>query len=327
MPVTASETQPAAKISFESYGRLLTLLLPRLRSFAVYDGFANPIWSSADWSADESGEFVRQTISAALQDAGEMPALGRAIDHDRALYCFALRAQNLEILAVVSLEVAIQGKETTPRPVDTLRPFVQPAIDCLRRELELRDALNSIRSTAPAPAPTSATARLRALPVRTHHGADPETLDTILKCGFEYIGCALAALWIPERNVSISLTPSGNRMSPQLLQGPQRQLLDSMQQHQRVITVNHSPTPERASSSAYKTLACPISYPTGRFAGVLALFNPPSGADFQPGHARSAQLLARCISIMISQSRAARGGAAHSIYPRAAIRLIQSRPS
>lgn len=292
--VPENEAPPTAKTSFESYGRLLTLLLPRLRGFAVHDGFSNPLWTSPDWSADESGDFVRQAISAALQDTCETPAIGRAIDNDSALYAFALRAENQEVLAVVSLEVAITAGQSAARPVDTLRPFVQPAIDCLRRELVLREALGSQEVNA-------GPLRVQAAPRRTNIGSEHESLDTILKSGFEYVGCALSALWIPERNVSISLTPSGNRMSPQLLQGPRRQLIESMQQHQRTIIVNSLPGPARPGATAYKTLACPISYPKGRFAGVLALFNPPSGKDFEAQHARSAELLAKCISVLISQ--------------------------
>jgi hypothetical protein len=307
LPSKESENEgpPTGKTSFESYGRLLTLLLPRLRGFAVHDGFSNSVWSSPDWSADESGDFVRQTISAALQDPAETPALGRAIDNDRALYAFALRAENQEVLAVISLEVAITGSQNSARPVDTLRPFVQPAIDCLRRELILREALGSNEVKA-------APLRMQGLPRRTQIGSEHESLDSILKCSFDYVGCALAALWIPERNLSISLTPSGNRMSPQLLQGPRRQLLESMQQHQRTIIVNNASGPAQPGATAYKTLACPIAYPNGRFAGVLALFNPPSGADFEAQHGRSAELMAKCISVLISQRTRASGLAIQS---------------
>jgi hypothetical protein len=290
--VSESESQSAAKISFESYGRLLTLLLPRLRNFAVHDGFANCIWSSPDWNLDDSGEFVRETILAALRDAAETPALGRAIDNDRALYAFALRGDNHEVMAVVCLEVTIQANQREFRPVETLRPFVQPAIECLRRELALRNALG-VRAGAPAPLP-QAVAR-SAEPRR-----DGEVLDKILRNSFDYVGCALAALWIPEMNVSISLTPSGKRMSAELLRVAQRQLVESMQQKQRTIIVNKGSAPASTLAAAYKILACPIAYPSGRFAGVLALFNPPSVSDFHADQARCAELLAKCINAVIN---------------------------
>ena len=319
---SGSQSPSAAAISFESYGRLLTLLLPRMRNLAVHDGFANPIWSSPDWNIDNVADLVRQTISAALQEEAEIPALGHVIDNDRALYTFALRSDAHEILAVVSLEVAIPGNLSAPRPVQTLRPFVQPAIECLKRELVLRDALGA---RGPQGAP-----RAQVVPLPFGSVGEIEALDAILRNSFEYIGCALAALWIPGRNVSLSLTPSGNRMSPQLLRVPQLQLTETMQQHPRTIVVNQCTPAPGSTAVAYKIIACPVSQPAGHTAGVLALFNPPSVADFNAHQARAAELLASaspCCSVAAgSRGRGAPAGTRtpDRLGSRAAIR-IQSR--
>jgi hypothetical protein len=300
--IEEASPRAVARTSFDSYGRLLTLLLPRMRNIAVHDGYANLMWSSPDWNFDRAGDVVRQMIAAALQDAAEIPALAHAIDNDRALYAFALRGDSNDILAVVSLEVAIPGNQNALRPVETLRPFVQPAIECLKRELLLRNALGSDGSQ-PAP-------RVQLERRRPNLARESEFLDTVLKIGFEYIGCALTALWIPERNVSISLTPSGNRMPPDLLRVPQRQLAELMQKNQRTIIINKGPVPmgpgpagpgpTGAGLGAYKILACPVADATGRLTGVLAMFNPPSIGDFQIQQARSAELLAKCIGAAIS---------------------------
>ncbi len=299
--VSGSESQPAAKISFESYSRLLTLLLPRLRNLAVHDGFANMIWSTPDWNVEDCGEFVRQTISAALRDPADIPALGRPIDNDRGLYAFALRADDHEILAVASLEVAIPANQREFRPIEALRPFVQPAIECLRRELVLRDALGSQgRDSAP---------RAQVLLHRAEPDRAGDVLDRVLKNSFEFVGCALAALWIPEMNLSISLTPSGNHIAPELLRVAQRQLIESMQQQQRTIIVNSGSMPGGTGAAAYKILACPIEHPSGRFAGVLALFNPPSVGDFNVHQGNCAELLAKCVNSVVSRSLEAIAGA------------------
>jgi len=291
-------SKPATVVSFEAYARLLTLLLPRMRNFAVHDSFANLIWSTPDWSIEHADDFVREVIGAALQNAeAELPALGRAIDHDRGLYTFALRAEGQEILAAVSLEVTLQGKEKSIRPVDTLRPFVQPAIECLQRELKLRAAVGA-RSVARALGPLGGS-----LPLGPSN--DLDALDEILRTAFEHTGCALASLWIPERGLSLSLTPSGNRMSPQLLRGPQQQLFESLLQHQRTIVVNHAAPARGSGTAANKIIACPIAFRDGRLAGLLSLFNPPSVADFQPLQARSAELLAKCLSVIVNRGRAA----------------------
>jgi len=297
--MSGTSSQPAAAQSYESYGKLLTLLLPRMRNYAVHDGFGNAVWTTPDWNVDIAADFVRETISAALQDQVDIPALGCAIDNDRALYSFALRTDSHEVLAVVSLEVSIPANQRGPRPVDALRPFVQPAIECLRRELTLRDmALSGERREVP---------RAQVVPLPLAPVNDLDALDSVLKHGFDYVGCALAALWVPERNVSISLTPSGKRMPAQLLRLPQQQLLATMQKNPRTIILNQTiaPDPNGTAATVYKILACPVAGPAGQLVGVLALFNPPSVADFEAPQARSAELLAKCLGVLIDRGRTA----------------------
>jgi len=79
-----------------------------------------------------------------------------------------------------------------------VRQLVQPALECLRRELELRSKLGT---------------RERALDVRerdldlmlemsAHQSAassDADEFGLILKTGIERMGCALAALWVRTR--------------------------------------------------------------------------------------------------------------------------------
>lgn len=285
---------------FESYGRLLTLLLPRMRNFAVHDGYANLIWSTPDWHIENASDFVRQAISAGLQDQADMPALCRAIDSDRAVYVFALRAKDNDILAVVSLEVSIPANQGAPRPVEALRPFVLPAIECLQRELELRNAVGGHSAQL--------TPRTQAAPQPARSVFDLAALDEILRTAFEFVDCALAAVWIPERDLSLSLTSSGKRMSAQLLRGPQQQLVESMQQHQRTIVVNHSGgaagiAAAGPKAAAYKILACPIAFRDGRLAGVLGFFNPPSADDFQQAQVRFAELLAKCTAALVNRGQ------------------------
>ena len=283
--------------SYDSYGRLLTLLLPRMRNFAVHDGFANQIWATPDWHVEIANDFVTETISAALQDEADIPALGREVDNDSALYSFVLRTDSHEILAVVSLEVAIPANQGGARPVKALRPFVQPALECLRRELSLRDAaMAGERRDGPRP---------QVVPLPVAPANDLDALDSILRQGFGYVGCALAALWVPERKVSLSLTPSGKRLSPQLLRIPEQQLWQAMQQEPRTIIINQAlpPGAQAAGTTVYKVLACPVAGPDGYVAGVMALFNPPSVADFDAPQARAAELLARCLGVLVDRGR------------------------
>ena len=314
--VSVTSGAAGAARSYESYARLLTLLLPRMRNLAVHDGFGNEVWTTTDWQVQSAGDFVAEAIAAALQDEVEIPALGRAIDTDSALYSFVLRTDSHEILAVVSLEVTIPPNQGDARPVKALRPFVEPALECLRRELALRDAaLAGERREAP---------RAQVVPLPVAPVNDLDALDSVLRQGFEYVGCALAALWVPERNVSLSLTPSGRRLSPQLLRIPEQQLLQSLRQDPRTVIINQAlpPNAEGGGATAYKVLACPVASPAGHFAGVMALFNPPSVADFGDPQARAAELLAKCLGVLVDRGRPAvpSAPAAASITPDPQVR-------
>ena len=46
---------------------------------------------------------------------------------------------------------------------------------------------------------------------------DADEFDLILKTALEHMGCALAALWVPDKNIGMSMTRSGNPMSPESL--------------------------------------------------------------------------------------------------------------
>ena len=107
------------------------------------------------------------------------------------------------------------------------------------------------------------------------------------------MGCALAALWVPDKNIALSLTRSGNPMSPESLQRAQQHLMAWMQLQQRTIVVNHISKVASDVAAPYKILACPVRHPSERVMGVLALFNPPSAQDFDSHQTRIAELLAK----------------------------------
>ena len=113
------------------------------------------------------------------------------------------------------------------------------------------------------------------------------------------MGCALAALWVPDKNIALSLTRSGHPMSPESLQRAQQHLMAWMQLQQRTIVVNHISKVASDVAAPYKILACPVRHPSERVMGVLALFNPPSAHDFDAHQTRVAELLAKRVTVII----------------------------
>src|SRR5882757_5349113 len=113
------------------------------------------------------------------------------------------------------------------------------------------------------------------------------------------MNCALAALWVPDKNIELSMTRSGQPMSPDSLKRAQQHLLAWMQLQQRTIVVNRISKVASDGAAPYKILACPVRHPSERVMGVLALFNPPSAQDFDSHQTRIAELLAKKATLII----------------------------
>ncbi len=311
-----------AAASFDPYGRLLRMLMPSLRGIVVHDGFANLVWASDEWDLADDPDVIKDAIANALSDNSEFAGIVRTLDADRAVYSFAVRGEHIELLGVVSLIARLSGNQSEARPLQTVRQLVQPALECLRRELELRSKLGS---------------RERALDVRerdldlmlemsAHQSAassDSDEFGLILKTGIERMGCALAALWVPDKNISMSLTRSGAPMSPESLQRAQQHLMAWMQLQQRTIVINHISKVASDVAAPYKILACPIRHSSERVLGVLALFNPPSAQDFNLHQTRVAEVLAkRATSIIQAQYDSSTGLMTRHAFERQAAALL-----
>ncbi len=315
---------PSADSSFDPYGRLLRMLMPSLRGVVVHDGFSNLVWASDDADLIDDPDVIKDAISNALSDPGEFAGIVRTPDADTAVYSFAVRGEQIELLGVVSLIARLSGNRSEARPLQTVRQLVQPALECLRRELSLRSKLGS---------------RERDLDVRerdlnlmleisSHQSAassDTDEFGLILKTGLERMGCALAALWVPDKNIVLSLTRSGQPMSPESLDRAQHHLMAWMQLQQRTIVINHISKVASDVAAPYKILACPVRHPSERVMGVLALFNPPSAQDFDLHQTRIAEVLAkRATSIIQAQYDASTGLMTRQAFERQATALLAS---
>jgi diguanylate cyclase (GGDEF)-like protein len=319
---TTAIVNPAADASFDPYGRLLRMLMPSLRSVVVHDGFANLVWASDEWDLADEPDLIKHAIANALSDTAEYAGVVRTLDADRAVYSFAIRGERSDLLGVVSLIARLSGKQTEARPLQTVRQLVQPALECLRRELSLRLSLGS---------------RERDLDVRerdldlmleisSHQSAaasDSDEFGLIMKTALERMGCALAALWVPDKNIALSLTRSGQPMSPEALQRARHHLMAWMQLQQRTIVVNHISKVASDVAAPYKILACPVRHPSERVMGVLALFNPPSAPDFDLHQTRIAEVLAkRATSIIQAQYDSSTGLMTRQAFERQAAALL-----
>jgi diguanylate cyclase (GGDEF)-like protein len=314
--------RPAADASFDPYVRLLRMLMPSLRGVVVHDGFSNLVWASDEWDLADQPEIVKAAIANALADSAEFSGVVQTLDADSAVYTFAIRGEDIELLGVVSLIARLSGSQSEARPLQTVRQLVQPALECLRRELALRSKLGS---------------RERDLDVRerdfdlvmsissnqTTAASDADEFGLIMKTALERVNCVLAALWVPDKNIALTLTRSGQPMSAEPLQRAQQHLMAWMRLQQRTIVINHISKVATDVAAPYKILACPVRHPSERVMGVLALFNPPSAQDFDMHQTRLAEALAkRATSIIQAQYDSSTGLMTRQAFESQASALI-----
>ncbi len=293
-----SETPAKVAASFDPYGRLLRMLIPSIRGMAVHDGFANKIWDSEDWSISADRFLVNDAIQNALTDGETYPAVMQVLNDDLTCYSFALRGSGTELLGVVTLAVARTTSQAGSRPVSYVRQLVQPVLECLSREFVLRSTLGS-RERDLGVRERDIELMLEMSSQKTAAVSDADEFELILKTGLEHMGCALAALWVPEKGITMSLTRSGQAMGAGVLRRAEQHLIAWMKLQQRTIIVNRIAKAASESAAPYKILACPIRHPSQRVMGVLALFNPPSADDFDLHQTRIAELLAKRATFVI----------------------------
>jgi diguanylate cyclase (GGDEF)-like protein len=314
----------SADASFDPYGRLLRMLMPSLCGIVVHDGFCNLVWASDEWNLADDPQIIREAIANALVDADAYAGIARNLDADRAVYSFAVRGEHIELLGVVSLIARLGGSQNEAKPLPYVRQLVQPALECLRRELSLRSQLGS-REHDLGVRERDLSLMLQMSTHQAAIGSDADEFDLILKTGLEHMNCALAALWVPDKNIALTLTRSGQPMAADSLLRAQQHLMAWIQLQQRTIVVNRISKTASTVAAPYKILACPVRHRSDRVLGVLALFNPPSAPDFDPHQTRIAELLAKKATLIIqAQYDSSTGLMTRQAFERQAVALLSS---
>ena len=303
--------------TFEPYCQLLRSLVPSLRGMVVHDGRGNPVWASNDWQGANPGALVRDCIAHALCDTEETPALMRSPDAERAVYAFALRGGQSDLLGVVCVAAAVPAAMGAPRSLQYVRQLAQPVLDCLRRELALRFTLGSRERDFDA--------MLEISSARATPSTDADEYGLILKTGLEHLDSQMAALWVPDKGIRLTINRNGDAELPESLKPAEHHLLAWVRLQQRTIMINRVATAAPGGPAPYKVLACPIRHASERVIGVLALFNPPEGADFDLHQMRVAELLAkRAAAVIQSQYDSGTGLLTRSAFEDQARRLFAS---
>ena len=202
-------------------------------------------------------------------------------------YVFRLRGGEGDLIAVVTLLT----RDGENRPYNFVQSLVQPALECLQRELESRASVDTLTRDLQS-RDDDLELLLKMAPEDPDNPEAGDELGVLVQTCVEHLGCLLGALVVPERNVAICRAPRGERPQVEILTKIHRHLLNWVQLQRRNLVINKVKV-RPVELPPYKILCTPVRHASGRVVGFLALFREEDGPAFDARIERLVELLAR----------------------------------
>src|SRR5438105_5930460 len=233
----AQETvEPAA--SFEPYLQLVRSVLPRATSVALYDATG-----SLQWTTDATaGPDLHDLIENALQAGSpEGPGQMRLLEGGLPLYLCGLRDDREQLRAVVVVVCRASGDpDAKARAFAIAHALLRPVLECLRRELLSRTALEELSRAVKS--------RDRDLELLLGNGTvdqpasdGGDELKGILLQAIEQVGASTAALIVPDKSIALLRSKDSknkSRKDTQLVARAHWQLLSLAQIRHGPVIIN-----------------------------------------------------------------------------------------
>ncbi len=286
----------ATRPSLDPYGHLLRMLMPRAVGIGFYDADGKPMWVADGYEGPDPLPLVRAALSD-VPPATTARIDGFSQDHEGApAYVFRLRDRDGGVIAVATLLT----RDNENRPYTFVQHLVQPALECLQRELDARTSLGELSRDLRA-RDDDLDLLLRITPDEADGAPQGDELGTLVQACVDHLGCALGALVVPERNIAICRAPAGQKPQVEILTRIHRHLLNWAQLQRRNLTINRGRA-RPVELPPFKILSAPIRHASGRVVGFLALFREEDGADFEPRNERLVELLTRKITTILQNN-------------------------
>ncbi len=277
----------SAKPNLDPYGHLLRMLMPRAQGIGFYDAQGVPLWLTDGYDGPDPLPLVQVALAKAP------PATTARIDgfsqdhHGAPAYVFRLRNNAGEIIAIA----ALLTRDGESKPYSFVQHLVQPALECLQRELETRSSVGALTLDLRS-RDDDIELLLRMAPDDPDGPLQGDELGALVQACVDHLGCTLGALVVPERNVAICKGPAGHKPQVEILSKIHRHLLNWAQLQRRNLVINKVRT-RPIELPPFKILSAPVRHPSGRVVGFLALFRDEGGPDFEPRTERLIELLSR----------------------------------
>jgi diguanylate cyclase (GGDEF)-like protein len=289
----------AMECDFSPYAQLVAALLPRAAGITVFEPNGELRWTSEESIGPAALKLVQASAAAAAlsAEAGERVQTAQRDP----LYLFWLRDEAKALTGILS--VSWRSGESEQRTFAYVHAMLKPVLECLRRELALR-AQSGHNTTANSSEQDSGNADLQVLLTTSdtdrQDGAG-DGIRTLLQNVNKHMQCEFTALIVPERNLVVVSKAEGREVDTSVLARIHRHLLSLAQARSEASLLNAADSLPGVVLP-FRVISSPIRNPSGRPAGVLALFRSREAPEFKRRDAMLADLLARRAASMIDSS-------------------------
>jgi diguanylate cyclase (GGDEF)-like protein len=275
------------KPNLDPYGHLLRMLMPRALGIGFYDARGAPLWVADGYDGPDPLPLVQAALTRVPPaTTGRIDGFGQ--DHEGApAYVFRLRNNAGDVIAIV----ALLTRDGEDRPYSFVLSLVQPALECLQRELETRTSVDELTRDLES-RDADLELLMRMAPDDPDSPQQGDELGVLVQTCVDHLGCLLGALVVPERNVAICKAPAGQKPRVELLTKIHRHLLNWANLQRRNLVINKIKA-RPVELPPFKILSTPVRHASGRVIGFLALFREQDGPSFEPRTERLVELLSR----------------------------------
>ncbi|MBM4218128.1 MAG: EAL domain-containing protein [Gammaproteobacteria bacterium] len=285
-----------ARGDLDPYGQLLRMLMPSAVGIGFYDAHGQQLRTADDYEGPDPAPLVA-TALARVPPATTGRIDGYSQDHEGApAYVFRLRDCEGAVIAIVLLLT----RDGENRAFSLVHALVQPALECLQRELEARSSVEGLTRDLQS-RDDDLELLLKLAPADPASPLAGDELGVLTQACVEHLGCHLGALVVPERNIAICRAPRGERPQVELLTRIHRHLLNWVQMQRRNLVINKVKV-RPVELPPLKILCVPVRHDSGRVSGFIVLFRAEDAPDFAPRTERLVELLSRRITTTLQNN-------------------------
>jgi len=284
------EGTPAAAgtAGYAPYGQLVKMLLPSVGSIAIYDVAGEAVWCSDGYERPE----LRRLLDE-LRASETVAGRGRVENTSDGVPAFIAGLKSDDGAPLGSLVIELSRGQNSRYSGSLVAGLLRPVLDCLENRMNLE-------RTVLAAEPGDDRSLDLLLSVDENDREDSSALEQLVRHCVVHLDCALGALLVPDKNLSIACVVDPTERGSQLLDRTQRHLLAWVQLNNRPMVVNR--VAGSAEGAPYKILSCPIRDPNSRVTGLVALFRSTDADDFELRDVRILEFVSRkAVGILSSQ--------------------------